>query len=57
MEKFTIKKPEFVVKTIRLPRELFDRMNQLVRQQHISLNKLIVQCCEFALDHMEESPA
>ncbi len=57
MEKFVIKKAKFIVKSVRIPQELYDKMDQLVQQQHISLNKLIVQCCEYALDHLEESPA
>ena len=43
------------VKTIRLPDELFQHLDRLARDNNISMNALIVQCCNYALCNMEKS--
>lgn len=50
---FNIKKPIFINKTIRLPLELVEKLTVLAQAKKISLNNLIVQCCEYALDNID----
>ena len=50
---FKIVKPEFVNKTFRLPKGLVKRLEFVAQNQSISLNSLVIQCCEYALDNLE----
>lgn len=50
---FNIKKPVFINKTIRLPLELVEKLTVLAQVKQISLNNLIVQCCEYALGRID----
>lgn len=52
---FQIKKAQRSNKTIRMPDDLIDRLQKLADQNDISFNQLVVQCCEYALDNMEDS--
>lgn len=52
---FIIKKPKSSNRTIRMPDPLIERISKLAEQQGISFNQLVVQCCEFALEHLKES--
>lgn len=49
---FKIKKGEFINKTFRMPLELVKKMEVIAQAHTISLNNLVVQCCEYALDNM-----
>ena len=51
---FTVKKPQNSNKTIRMPDDLIDRLQQTADANDISFNQLVVQCCEYALDHQRE---
>ncbi len=51
---FKIEKPEMINKTFRMPLALVNRLQELAQNQGVSLNNLIVQCCEYALKHLEE---
>lgn len=51
---FDVKKPEMVNKTFRLPAELVKRLAALAQQKGVSVNNLVVQCCEYALDNLGE---
>lgn len=53
---FRIEKEEYVNRTFRLQKKLVDRMELLCDQNGISLNKLTVQCIEYALDNLEDRP-
>ena len=48
---FQVKKPEYVNKTFRMPRELVQELEALAQQKDVSLNQLVTQCCRYALDH------
>jgi len=50
---FKIQKPEYVNKTFRMPLDLVSKLETLAQNENISLNNLIIQCCEYALDHLE----
>lgn len=52
--KFEIKKQEYVNRTYRIPKELADRLSQVAQQEDISVNELVVQSCEFALDNLKK---
>ena len=49
---FEVKKPEFVSKTFRFEKSLSDRLTKCAADNDISMNALVVQCCEYALDNM-----
>ena len=51
---FKIKKPQSSNKTIRMPDDLIDKIQALADINDISFNQLVVQCCEFALESMED---
>ena len=51
---FKVNKPEMVNKTFRMPAELVERLNIVAQEQKVSLNNLVCQCCEYALNNMSE---
>lgn len=51
---FKVKKEEFVNKTFRFPVELLRKLETLAQREDVSLNNLIVQCCEYALDSIND---
>lgn len=51
---FIIKKPKSSNRTIRMPDPLIERISNLAAKQDVSFNQLVIQCCEFALDHLKE---
>ena len=50
---FKIEKPEMINKTFRLPAELVERRQTVAQNQGVSLNNLVKQCCEYALNNLE----
>ena len=50
---FKVKKDEFTNKTFRFPIDLVHKLEILAQNEGVSLNNLVVQCCEYALDNME----
>ena len=46
---FEIKKIEHINKTFRLPANLVKELTVLAQKHNVSLNNLVVQCCEYAL--------
>ena len=53
MNAFKIKKTEYVNKTFRLPVELVKQLELLAQEKDVSLNNLVVQCCEYALENID----
>lgn len=53
---FTIKKTEYINKTFRIPRELLYKLEILAQEKQISVNSLVIQCCEYALDNIADAP-
>lgn len=51
---FKIEKDEYVNRTFRLKKKLVDRMEAICNQNDISLNKLTVQCIEYALNDIAD---
>lgn len=53
MNKFRIRREESTVsKTLRFPKSLLDRASQVAHDNKISLNKLVLQSLEYALDNI-----
>lgn len=50
---FEIKKTEYVNKTFRLEKTLVERLSKCSTEHNISVNSLVSQCCEYALNHMK----
>lgn len=46
------RKYETETKTIRVPIPLAERLDKLSAENNVSVNGLIIQCVQFALDHM-----
>ena len=49
---FEVKKPEHINKTFRMPTDLVRKLEILAQEKHVSLNNLVVQCCEYALENI-----
>ena len=52
---FIIKKIKSSNRTIRMPDPLIDKIGKIASKQGISFNQLVIQCCEFALEHLNEN--
>lgn len=50
---FKVKKAEHVNKTFRLPVELVKKLEVLAQEKNVSLNNLVIQCCEYALENID----
>ena len=55
MDMFKVKKTEHINKTFRMPLELVKKLEFLAQEKQVSLNNLIIQCCEYALDNISNS--
>ena len=51
---FVIKKPTSSNRTVRMPDELIEKIGNLANDKGISFNQLVIQCCEFALEHLND---
>ena len=51
---FDVTKPEMVNKTFRMPVELVEKLTKVAQNKKVSLNSLIIQCCEYALDNLKD---
>lgn len=54
---FAIKKDyvEYENKSLRLPKDLIDKVQDLANENSLSFNKVVIQCIEYALDNMEKA--
>lgn len=48
---FHVKKEEYLNKTFRLPLDLVEQLEALAQKKNISLNRLVTQCCEYAMEN------
>lgn len=46
---------ETISKTFRLPVEIADQLEQLAYDNNLSLNAVVVQCLQYALDNLDTS--
>ncbi len=44
---------ETVNRTFRFPKSLLDKMSVIAQKENVSLNSLVVQCCEYAINDMD----
>lgn len=51
---FKVKKEEFTNKTFRMPNDLVEQLQNVAQEQGVSLNQLVIQCCQYALDNLEK---
>ena len=51
---FKVEKEEYVNKTFRMEKKLVEKMNKICDDKNISLNKLVVQCIEYALNDLDD---
>lgn len=51
---FVAKKTVHVSKTIRMDKRLVEALKEEADKAGISLNQIIIQCCEFALDSIDK---
>jgi hypothetical protein len=49
---FKVVKPEYTNKTFRMPTELVKTLGQTAHDMGVSMNNLVVQCCEYAIDNL-----
>lgn len=49
---FIIKKPTSSNRTIRMPDSLIEKITKLAVKQDISFNRVVVQCCEYAINNL-----
>lgn len=50
---FKIEKPEYVNKTFRMEKKLVEQLEKLAQDENISVNSLVIQCCNYALENLE----
>lgn len=53
-EKFHIKKQEYSNRTFRFPVELLEELKMLASNKNLSLNQIVMQCCEYALNNLDD---
>ena len=53
MRVFKVRKVEYINKTFRMPTVLVEKLEILAQNRNVSLNNLIVQCCEYALENID----
>lgn len=51
---FKISKTEYVNKTFRIPKDLLEKLQVFASKNHVSVNELVVQCCDYALENALE---
>ena len=52
---FNVKKIEMINKTFRLPVELIRNLEAVAQQKGVSLNNLVQQCYQYALDNLDDA--
>lgn len=50
---FGIDRQESVIRSIRLQEKLAEKMDRTAYKHNISFNRLVVQCCEYAMQHLK----
>lgn len=44
-----------IPRTVRFTESLFEKLNETASKNNISFNLLVLQCCKYALDNMEDT--
>ena len=45
---------EYESKSLRLPVEMVEEVQRLANENNLSFNRVIIQCVEYALEHLEK---
>jgi predicted HicB family RNase H-like nuclease len=51
---FQVKKEEYINKTFRLPVDLVKKLEIIAQSENVSLNNLIIQCCQYSISNMKK---
>lgn len=53
---FQLKKDykDYESKTLRLPKELIEQLQNEANKNNLSFNRVVIQCIEYSLEHMEK---
>lgn len=52
---FKVEKKHYINKTFRIEETLLRKLEQIAATENVSTNALVVQCCKYALDHMNST--
>lgn len=52
---FKLEKEENTNKTLRFPADLLSNLQALAQKKSMSLNKVVISCCEYALANLEDT--
>ena len=52
---FKVEKIEMINRTFRLPLKLVQKLHIVAQNKGVSLNNLVQQCCEYALNHLDKN--
>lgn len=44
-----------IPRTIRFTENLFEQLNTIASENDVSFNLLVLQCCQYAIDHMKDN--
>ncbi len=44
-----------VPRTVRFTEQLFEKLNETAAENNISFNLLVLQCCKYALENIEDN--
>ncbi len=44
-----------ISRTVRFTEPIFEKLNKIASENEISFNLLVLQCCKYALDNLDES--
>lgn len=50
---FEVKKEEYVNKTFRLKKSLIKKLEKVAFENSVSLNELVSQCCNYAIENIK----
>jgi len=51
---FAVRKTEMDNRTFRMPKDLIERLSEVAQKNGVSLNQLVIQCCEYALENLTD---
>ncbi len=44
-----------IARTVRFTEPLFEKLNKTAQENNVSFNLLVLQCCKYALNNMDEN--
>lgn len=50
---FEVNKISSTNKTVRMPDPLIEKLTKLAAKSDVSFNQLVIQCCEYAMKHLD----